>query len=74
MALEGAGKTEIVYRANLNFSRADRYIRFLVTEGFLSASDAEGRRRKRIYRTTGRGRELLEDLRRLRRIMTIKGP
>ena len=39
VCLGGACKTKIVYRANLNFSRLDRYLGLLLGLGFLAAED-----------------------------------
>ena len=36
ICLDGATKTGIVYRANLNFSRLDRYLSMLIGMGYVS--------------------------------------
>ena len=32
----GAGKTEIMYSANMSFSQIQKYLRYLVSQGFIS--------------------------------------
>ncbi|HUV80095.1 MAG TPA: winged helix-turn-helix domain-containing protein [Candidatus Bathyarchaeia archaeon] len=53
-AREGVRKTEMVYRANLNFTRAERYIPFLEERGLMEYSGA-------VYKTTGKGEEFLQE-------------
>lgn len=50
----GALKTEIVYKANLNFKRVDRYIPFLQKRLLLQNSGS-------IYTTTDKGDEFLDN-------------
>jgi predicted transcriptional regulator len=59
LASDGAGKTRIVYGGNLNHSRAEGYIALLVDRGLLENVSAS---RRKVYRTTERGRDLLERL------------
>jgi predicted transcriptional regulator len=54
VAGNGAGKTEIVYKANLNFKRLKRYLDDLEEKGLLENSGP-------FYKTTERGREFLRD-------------
>jgi predicted transcriptional regulator len=51
---DGALKTEIVYKANLNFKRVDRYIPFLEKRQLLENSGS-------IYTTTDKGYEFLDN-------------
>lgn len=60
IALDGAKTTEIIYRVNLNSKRFKEYSEYLVREGFLEVLEMPGR--ARIYKTTDRGRSLLEFL------------
>ena len=53
-AMEGAKKTEIVYKANLNFKRAGNYLSYL-EERQLIEYMGDG------YRTTEKGKEFLRD-------------
>ncbi|WP_297467880.1 winged helix-turn-helix domain-containing protein [Thermococcus sp.] len=52
----GATKTQIVYRANLNFKLATGYIKYLLEKGYLVEA-VEGSRR--VYRVTDKGRAFL---------------
>lgn len=52
---EGAVKTSIVYRANLNFNIVNRYLNMLLKEGLVSA--ARGSTMK--YKITKKGTEFL---------------
>ena len=52
VALGGARKTEIVYKANLNFKRIERYLPFLEERGLMESSGP-------IYKTTEKGKEFL---------------
>ena len=54
VARHGARKTEIVYKANLNFARIDNYLNYLVDKALIEKSGA-------FYRTTERGNEFLRD-------------
>ena len=53
-AMEGAKKTEIVYKANLNFKRAGNYLSYLEERQLI---ENMGDR----YRTTEKGKEFLRD-------------
>jgi predicted transcriptional regulator len=61
--LDGATKTGIVYRANLNFSRLDRYLSILLGMGYLSLGVAcrEDNKddTKIVYVTTEAGKRFL---------------
>lgn len=68
-ALEGANKTRIMYRANLNFLRFNRYLSEMVESGLLVVEDGgDGRV---FYRATKRGETLLEMLREAQEFMAI---
>ena len=56
VAMEEAKKTEIVYRANLNFKRAGKYLLYLEEKGLI-----ENGNMGREYKTTEKGREFLCD-------------
>jgi predicted transcriptional regulator len=49
----GARKTEIVYKANLNFTRVETYIPYLEERDLLEISGP-------LYRTTPKGKEFLQ--------------
>jgi len=55
-ALNGANKTRLVYRANLNFLRFQRYFSDLLErELIVEENTSDGR----VYRTTDKGRHFL---------------
>ncbi len=53
-AREGVRKTEMVYKANLNFNRAERYIPFLEERGLMEISGA-------VFKTTEKGGDFLRE-------------
>jgi predicted transcriptional regulator len=57
----GASKTRIVYRANLNFNIATPYIDLLSEKGLLSIRDGPGT----LYETTTQGMVAIKTLRQL---------
>ena len=57
-ALEGAKKTHIVYRANLNFDVINRYLVLLQDRGMIVKKD-------NLYVTTEKGKEFQELVREL---------
>jgi len=58
---DGESKTHIIFKANLSFQLAEKYIHFLVNKGLLRQdSDDEGLTR---YHLTERGQRLLQLLR-----------
>lgn len=68
-ALDGANKTRIMYRANLNFLRFSCYLSEMVERGLLVEEDGgDGRV---VFRATERGRILLETLRRAQGFMAV---
>ena len=56
---KGATKTSLVYKTNLNFTRMERYIEFLIRKNFISRVDSEA---GSLYKTTERGKEALKIL------------
>jgi predicted transcriptional regulator len=50
VALEGAKKTHIVYRANLNFEVINRYLALLQDKGLIN-------KKENLYITTEKGKE-----------------
>ena len=56
---DGANKTRVVYKANLNSVAGTHYLDILMKEGFIEAIP-EGSRF--VYKTTTKGRELQEKL------------
>lgn len=58
----GARKTEIVYKANLNFTRIERYLPFLKERGLMVNSGS-------IYRTTEKGEEFLREYQKMKELL-----
>jgi predicted transcriptional regulator len=57
VCLKGANKTKIVYGANLNFSRLERFLGTLLSFGFVSEEDDPAA--SAVYRTTRAGMDFL---------------
>jgi predicted transcriptional regulator len=71
-ALGGANKTRIMYRANLNFLRFNRYFCELLDAGLVEVFDNPGSKSGGIvYRTTEKGRELLKVLQKANRFIEL---
>ena len=68
-ALTGANKTKIMYRANLNFSRFERYFRELSKKGLIEVIDDPDA--SVVYKTTERGRELLRVLMKAEKLLSL---
>jgi len=61
-------KMRIMYRANLNFERFNKYFYGLLRKGFIEEkNDSNGRL---VYKTTERGRTLLEVLRKAQELIS----
>lgn len=68
-ALNGANKTRIMYRANLNFLRFNYYLSEMLENDLLKEeNNGDGRV---VYRATESGKVLLETLRRAQQFMSI---
>lgn len=52
----GATKTQIVYRANLNFKLASRYLEYLIENGYIQEIE---RGRKKVFISTEKGQAFL---------------
>jgi len=61
-ALDGANKTRLMYRCNLNFMRFNRYLREMLDAGLIECEDFNPERIL-LYKTTDKGRELLKVIR-----------
>ena len=64
VAKEGAKKTAIVYKANLNFNRVENYLPYLEGKGLIEHTN-EG------YKTTERGKEFLRDYKKMKEQLII---
>ena len=60
---DGANKTTIVHKTNSNSANINLYLKMLIKNNLVKASD-------RSYRTTSRGIEILENLRRIHIALT----
>ena len=71
-AMKGANKTRIIYRANLNFLRFERYFGELLSRGLIVVVDNPGVNSGGVvYLTTEKGRELLVILRKAQDIVSL---
>ena len=61
---EGVSRTAIAYRANLNFSRAKKYISMLLKEGLLSRGEGSS---AHLYKITDKGKNFLKAYKKLKR-------
>ena len=68
-ALNGASKTRIMYRANLNFLRVNRYFSELLGIGLIvKENDPKGG--AMYYRTTEKGKDLLKVLKKAEELVS----
>ena len=63
VAREDAKKTQIVYKANLNFKRVEAYLPYLVDKGLIE-------NRGGIYKTTEKGKEFLHNYKKMKELLT----
>lgn len=68
--LDGANKTRLMYRCNLNFARFNRYLGELLDAGVVECVNANPRVIV-LYKTTDKGRELLRVLRKASEFLSI---
>ncbi len=59
----GAKKTQIVYKANLNFNIVKKHIDALMKRGFVEKDD-------RLYFTTERGKNFVDNYRQIKSMVT----
>ena len=59
VAMKDAKKTEIVYKANLNFKRVGNYLPYLEEKGLIENMGSE-------YKTTEKGKQFLMDYRKMK--------
>lgn len=71
-ALKGANKTRIMYRANMNFLRFERYFGELLNTGLIVVADNPSVSGGCIiYQTSEKGRELLAKLKEAHKIISL---
>lgn len=67
-ALRGANKTSIIYRANLNFLRFDRYFSELREKGLIvTVNTSDGRM---VYQTTEKGKTFLNIIKKAKEVIS----
>jgi len=66
ICMEGAYKTHIIYKANLNFSKANRYLESMKEQGLLSHINNGS---KTIYKTTKKGRDINYKFKQLQEVL-----
>jgi len=65
IARGGVGKTEIVYKANLNFKRVKRYLSYLEEKALIENAGLE-------YKTTEKGEEFLRDYQKMNELLSFE--
>lgn len=68
-AMHPVNKMRIMYRANLNFERFNKYFCDLMRKGFIE--EVKGPNGRVMYRTTERGRELLAILGKAQELIAV---
>jgi predicted transcriptional regulator len=69
--LDGAAKTNVVYRANLNFTRLNKYVNMLLGMRYISLSvvcGGDGSEMKIVYSTTEQGKSFLANFVNMQRL------
>lgn len=61
---KGARKTTLVYRSNLNFTRLEHFLPFLLEKGLIELVEEDT-----VYMTTSRGRQFLKQLRDMQKML-----
>lgn len=69
-ALTPSNKMRVMYKANLNFERFNRYFYDLLRKGFIE--EKNGSDGRIVYETTERGRTLLEVLRKAQELVSFE--
>jgi predicted transcriptional regulator len=62
ICMYGAGKTKIIYQANLNFLKVSQYLENMINNGLISQTPLGSRM---IYMTTAKGVELNQRIQKL---------
>lgn len=60
IGLHGAGKTEIMYTANMSYAQIQRYLDYLTSHGFITRVEKTGT--TKAYHVTGEGIKLLDTI------------
>ena len=62
VASKGARKTRIMYKANLSYDQLVEYLKLLVDMGLLEERILENERNPKVYVTTQKGRDFVENV------------
>jgi predicted transcriptional regulator len=62
VTLVPSNKMKIMYKSNLNFDRFNKYFSDLLRKGFIEEMEDSNPEGRRVYKTTKRGRILLDAL------------
>ena len=68
----GAGKTEIMFSANMSYSQLQKYLGFLVAHGFIDRLTAENSHFN--YRITDKGSNLVESINNVLEALEFREP
>ena len=66
VAIDGALKTQMMYRANLSFAQLNEYLKLLTDLKLLEILENNGRR---IYKTTSKGMHYLQSYREIKELL-----
>jgi len=69
-AIEGAKKTQIMYRCNLSFRQLQIYLSFLIENNFLRIVHAKGSSIE-FFEITGKGQAFLKAYNNIRALLTL---
>ena len=69
-AIDGAKKTQIMYRCNLSFRQLQIYLSFLIKKNLLQASQIEGSSSIEFFKTTNKGRAFLRAYKNIKALLT----
>ncbi len=68
---EPCGKTKIIRLANLDWDMAEKYLQSLVKDDLIQKEEIEQGKRKNNYRLTKKGKNLKEEIKKIRNISKI---
>ena len=69
-AIDGAKKTQIMYRCNLSFRQLQIYLRLLTEKKLLQVVHAEGKKEIEFFEITSRGETFLKAYNNIRALLT----
>ncbi len=72
VTLTPSNKTRIMYKANLNFERFNKYFDDFLRKGFIE--EKNGSNGRLVYKTTERGRTLLKAVKKAQELFSSEGP